>query len=90
MTITFNKPVTGLGSEDLDVDAAGTLSPLTSSDDGLTWTATFTPSPGATAATNLITLDNSGVTDAAAKPAWVTVLRATSRSTPLRRPRPWP
>jgi hypothetical protein len=64
VTIAFNKPVTGLGNDDLNVDAAGTLSPLTSSDGGLTWTATFTPSAAVTDATNLITLDNSGVTDA--------------------------
>jgi hypothetical protein len=35
---------------------------VSSSDGGITWTATFTPTNGITDATNLITLDNTGVT----------------------------
>ena len=38
---------------------------MSSSDGGVTWTATLTPDRGITDATNLITLDNTGVTDAA-------------------------
>ncbi|ARB31338.1 hypothetical protein B5P22_29915 [Pseudomonas tolaasii] len=34
---------------------------MSSSDGGITWTATFTPTTSITDATNLITLDNSGV-----------------------------
>jgi hypothetical protein len=42
----------------------GTLSAVTSSDGGIAWTATFTPSANTTAASNAITLANSGVTNA--------------------------
>jgi hypothetical protein len=44
--------------------ANGTLSNLSSSD-GITWTATLTPTASITDATNLITLDNTGYVDAA-------------------------
>ena len=64
VTITFSEAVSGLDSADLSV-ANGTLSVLSSSDGGVTWTATFTPTAAITDTSNLITLDNSGVTDAA-------------------------
>uniref|UniRef100_UPI003F58FCC9 Ig-like domain-containing protein n=1 Tax=Pseudomonas grandcourensis TaxID=3136736 RepID=UPI003F58FCC9 len=64
VTITFSEAVSGLDSSDLSV-ANGTLSGLSSSDGGVTWTATFTPTDSITDTTNLITLDNAGVTDAA-------------------------
>jgi hypothetical protein len=64
VTITFSEAVSGLDSSDLSV-ANGTLGGLSSSDGGVTWTATFTPTASITDTTNLITLDNSGVTDAA-------------------------
>ncbi|EJL03385.1 BNR/Asp-box repeat protein [Pseudomonas fluorescens Q2-87] len=64
VTITFSEAVTGFSNADLSV-ANGTLSAVSSSDGGLTWTATFTPTLGITDATNLITLDNTGVSDAA-------------------------
>ncbi|MBV4497951.1 DUF4347 domain-containing protein [Pseudomonas sp. SWRI12] len=64
VTITFSEAVTGFSNADLSV-ANGTLSAVSSSDGGLTWTATFTPTLGVTDATNLITLDNTGVSDAA-------------------------
>ncbi|CRI59231.1 Ig-like domain-containing protein [Pseudomonas sp. CCOS 191] len=64
VTITFSEAVTGFTSADLTV-ANGTLSAVTSSDGGMTWTATFTPTSAITDATNLITLDNTGVSDAA-------------------------
>ena len=38
---------------------------MSSSDGGITWTATFTPTAGITDTSNLITLDNTGVADAA-------------------------
>ncbi|WP_256676679.1 Ig-like domain-containing protein, partial [Pseudomonas sp. PICF6] len=45
--------------------ANGTLSAVSSSDGGLTWTATFTPALGVTDTSNVITLNNTGVSDAA-------------------------
>ncbi|TPG82393.1 DUF4347 domain-containing protein [Pseudomonas mandelii] len=64
VTITFNQAVTGFTNADLTI-ANGTLSAVSSSDGGITWTATFTPTASTTDATNLITLDNSGVQAAA-------------------------
>jgi hypothetical protein len=64
VTITFSEAVTGFDNSDLSV-ANGTLSAVSSSDGGLTWTATFTPTAGITDASNIITLDNSGVSDVA-------------------------
>ncbi|MFE0359681.1 Ig-like domain-containing protein, partial [Streptomyces nigra] len=62
VTITFSEAVTGFTNADLII-ANGTLSAVSSSDGGVTWTATFTPSANITDTTNLITLDNSGVVD---------------------------
>jgi len=64
VTITFNEAVTGLTNADLTI-ANGTLSAVSSSDGGITWTGTFTPTASITDATNLITLDNTGVSDLA-------------------------
>ncbi|PWC19071.1 hypothetical protein DDT52_12275, partial [Brenneria roseae subsp. roseae] len=64
VTITFSEAVSGFTNADLTV-ANGTLSPVSSSDGGITWTAIFTPAANVTNAASLITLDNSGVTDAA-------------------------
>lgn len=64
VTITFSEAVTGLTTADFSV-ANGALSNLSSSDGGITWTATLTPDANVTDATNLITLDNTGYTDAA-------------------------
>jgi hypothetical protein len=64
VTITFSEAVSGLTAADFSV-ANGTLGGLSSADGGVTWTATFTPSANVTAASNLIVLDNTGVTDAA-------------------------
>jgi len=61
VTITFSRAVTGFTNADLTI-ANGTLTSVSSSDGGLTWTATFTPTNNITDATNLITLDNTGVT----------------------------
>ncbi|WP_017254267.1 Ig-like domain-containing protein, partial [Pseudomonas tolaasii] len=60
VTITFSEAVSGFTNADLSV-ANGTLSNVSSSDGGITWTATFTPTGNITDTTNLITLDNSGV-----------------------------
>nr|WP_242495821.1 Ig-like domain-containing protein [Salinicola tamaricis] len=64
VTITFSEAVTGLTTGDFSV-ANGALSNLSSSDGGITWTATLAPNANVTDTTNLITLDNSGYTDAA-------------------------
>ncbi|MGY2375075.1 Ig-like domain-containing protein [Pseudomonas sp. SDO524_S393] len=62
VTVTFSEPVTGFSNTDLTV-ANGTLSAMTSSDGGVTWTGTFTPLANVTDTTNLITLNNTGYTD---------------------------
>ncbi|PZW51621.1 hypothetical protein F475_05965, partial [Pseudomonas sp. URMO17WK12:I6] len=64
VTITFSEAVTGFTNADLTI-ANGTLTAVSSSDGGITWTATFTPTTSITDATNLITLDNTGVQAAA-------------------------
>uniref|UniRef100_UPI0035D42BB3 Ig-like domain-containing protein n=1 Tax=Pseudomonas chlororaphis TaxID=587753 RepID=UPI0035D42BB3 len=64
VTITFSEAVTGFTNADLII-ANGTLSAVSSSDGGITWTATFTPAAGITDTTNLITLDNTGISDLA-------------------------
>ena len=64
VTITFSEAVTGFTNADLTI-ANGTLSAVSSSDGGITWTATFTPSASVSDTSNLITLDNTGVSDAA-------------------------
>ncbi|MBC3350343.1 flagellar hook-length control protein FliK, partial [Pseudomonas sp. SWRI196] len=64
VTITFNEAVTGFTTADLTV-ANGTITGLSSGDGGITWTGTLTPSASVSDTSNLITLDNTGVTDAA-------------------------
>ena len=64
VTFNFSEPVTGFSNDDLTI-ANGTLSTVSSGDDGLTWTATFTPTADIVDATNLITLNNAGVADGA-------------------------
>jgi len=64
VTITFSEAVSGFTDADLTV-ANGSLSGLSSSDGGVTWTATFTPDLGVVDLTNLISLNNSGINDMA-------------------------
>uniref|UniRef100_UPI0038B29DF0 Ig-like domain-containing protein n=1 Tax=Halopseudomonas xiamenensis TaxID=157792 RepID=UPI0038B29DF0 len=64
VTVTFSEAVTGLTTADFSV-ANGSLSGLSSSDGGVTWTATLTPNTNIEDTSNLITLDNTGYTDAA-------------------------
>ncbi|MGH8389206.1 MAG: Ig-like domain-containing protein, partial [Pseudomonas sp.] len=64
VTITFSEAVSGFTNADLTI-ANGTLTAVSSSDGGITWTATFTPTVGVNDATNLITLANAGVADLA-------------------------
>ncbi|WP_167010632.1 Ig-like domain-containing protein [Comamonas sp. Tr-654] len=64
VTVTFSEAVSGLTTADFSVEH-GTLSNLSSSDGGITWTATLTPTAGITNASNVIRLDNTGYVDAA-------------------------
>jgi len=64
VTITFSEVVNGFDNSDLTVPN-GTLSNVISSDGSITWTATFTPNTGVNDATNLITLNNTGIADLA-------------------------
>ncbi|MCX8572875.1 Ig-like domain-containing protein [Aminobacter sp. MET-1] len=63
VTITFSEAVAGFDNTDLSV-ANGTLSAVSSTDGGITWTATFTPTAGITSSANQIILSNTGVTNA--------------------------
>jgi hypothetical protein len=63
VTFTFSEAVSGFTNADLSI-SAGTLSPVGTSDGGVTWTATFTADANINSATNLITLAASGVADA--------------------------
>jgi hypothetical protein len=62
VTITFSEAVTGFSNADLTI-ANGTLSAVSSSDGGITWTATLTPAVNIEGASNVISLDNTGVAD---------------------------
>ena len=64
VTITFSEAVTGFTNADLSI-ANATLSAVSSSDDGITWTATLTPAANIADTTNTVTLDNAGVVDIA-------------------------
>lgn len=64
VTISFSQAVTGFDNFDLTVDN-GTLTAVSSSDGGLTYTAELAPAADTEAASNVIVLDNTGVMDAA-------------------------
>ncbi len=64
VTFTFSEAVIGFTNADLTI-ANGTLNSVVTSDGGTTWTATLTPAAATNDATNVITFDNTGVTDAA-------------------------
>jgi len=64
VTFTFAEAVTGFTIADVTVPN-GVLSNLTTGDGGITWTSTLTPNASATAATNVLTLDYTGVQDLA-------------------------
>ncbi|MFA6143613.1 MAG: Ig-like domain-containing protein [Sulfuricurvum sp.] len=57
VTITFSEAVTGFSNADVSV-ANGIIDTFTSSDSGVTWTATFTPSTNIESTSNIITLAN--------------------------------
>ena len=62
VTFTFTEAVTGFTTADVLVPN-GVLSNLTTSDGGITWTATLSPNASATAASNVLTLDYTGLQD---------------------------
>ncbi|MFC3177457.1 Ig-like domain-containing protein, partial [Undibacterium amnicola] len=64
ITFTFSEPITGLTTDDINVEN-GMIDGLASSNGGLTWTGTLTPSSNITDVNNTITLTLSGVTDLA-------------------------
>ncbi len=72
VTITFGEAVTGLQNSNVTTPN-GTLSPLASKDEGLTWTAVFTPTPGVSASGNVFSTDPTGVTDLAGNTATIPV-----------------
>ena len=63
VTITFSEKVTGFDNSDVTVQN-GSLSTLSTSDGGTTWTGTFTPATNTTSNTDVITV-GSGYTDIA-------------------------
>ncbi|MBT8309136.1 MAG: hypothetical protein HKO72_09215, partial [Flavobacteriaceae bacterium] len=67
VTITFSEAVTGFDNDDLTVPN-GTLTAVSSSDGGITFTGTFTPTADFESATNVIVLDNTGVIDGSLNP----------------------
>src|SRR5437762_624032 len=77
VTITFSEAVSGFDNSDLSV-ANGTLTGVASTDGGVTWTATLTPTANIEDTTNRITLANTGTADAPG----TTELRTTASNHP--------
>jgi hypothetical protein len=68
VTVTFSEPVLGFSTADLVVPG-GTVTALSSSDGGRTWTATLTPAAGVRAVGQQITLPSGAITDLAVNAA---------------------
>ncbi|EIC28330.1 Ig-like domain-containing protein [Methylomicrobium album] len=68
VTIQFSEAVKNFDNDDLTIEG-GTLTAIVSSDGGITWTATFTPTADLEDTSNVITLNNAGVTDLAGNSA---------------------
>ncbi|QOY92475.1 DUF4347 domain-containing protein [Massilia sp. UMI-21] len=64
VSFVFNEAVTGFTVADVSVPS-GALSGLSSIDGGVTWTATLSPAAATTAASNVLTLDTSGIANLA-------------------------
>lgn len=64
VTFIFTEAVTGFDAADLTV-SNGMISNLFSNDGGITWTATLFPSSNASDASNVVTLNYSGISDLA-------------------------
>ncbi|MCW8199493.1 hypothetical protein D8B23_13945 [Verminephrobacter aporrectodeae subsp. tuberculatae] len=66
VTFSFSESVTGFDASDINLSHAnGTLGPLTASEDGQTWSATFTPTANVHAEGNAIIVNTQGVRDLA-------------------------
>ncbi|WP_236610644.1 Ig-like domain-containing protein, partial [Verminephrobacter aporrectodeae] len=66
VTFTFSEAVTGFTRDDVVLsDANGTLGEPTTSDNGTTWTATFTPTANVEDSSNTISVNLAGVTNTA-------------------------
>ncbi|MEP1890146.1 MAG: Ig-like domain-containing protein [Cyclobacteriaceae bacterium] len=63
VTFTFTEAVNGFDNADITLEN-GTLSDVGTADEGLTFTAIFTPTVGVEDATNVISVDNTGYSDA--------------------------
>ena len=83
LTITFSKAVTGFDNSDITLEN-GTLSAVSSSDGGVTWTGTFTPTDNITDSSNVITVGTS-LTDLAGNSplAGGTTINYTIDTTPV-------
>ncbi|WP_234859258.1 Ig-like domain-containing protein [Aquimarina aquimarini] len=68
VTFTFSEAVTGFTNTDITTTPNGTLSAVSSTDGGITYTATYTPNTSVEDATNVITIDNTGITDTTSNP----------------------
>jgi hypothetical protein len=64
VSFIFNEAITGFTIADI-TSPNGVLSNLSTSDSGITWSATLTPNASTTSTSNVLTLDNTGVTDLA-------------------------
>lgn len=62
ITFTFSEAVTGFDNDDITVPN-GTLSAVSSADDGVTFTAIYTPTPLIEELENVISVDNAGFED---------------------------
>ncbi|MDA9761281.1 Ig-like domain-containing protein, partial [Flavobacteriaceae bacterium] len=65
VTLTFSEAVTGFNSDNDITAPNGTLSAMSSSNNGVTWTGTFTPDADTTEGNNVLTLAADSYTDAA-------------------------
>ena len=59
VTLTFSEAVTGFSSGDDITVQNGSLTTMTSNDNGITWTGTFTPTADVTDTTNVLSLATS-------------------------------
>ncbi|SFU27142.1 Ig-like domain-containing protein [Pseudoduganella namucuonensis] len=64
VTVTFAEKVSGLDAADFTV-SGGTLGAFTTSDQGITWTATLTPTSGVANGSGSVTLSAGSITDIA-------------------------
>ena len=81
VTLSFSEPVTDLSNADLAVEN-GTLTPVSTANGGITWTATLTPTTGIADPTNVIVLDDTGFVDLFGNPVRAPPRRTTTPSTP--------